>query len=604
MAVFTQSFTSFGYDAYCFSTSYVKQKHDLYTWNYSEWPDGEPIFGGLDLPGRYSGYYPNGYNQTGFWNENLNFNLDFSGKASRPRRFGATHQGAYHNFGLVGCPWADAIRNQDYDNIPPEYIPLIQNIGFWNYGLPTGILISPRHALLCGHCYGGQSWTFVFTLKNNQVIEVIGDRVKRSDGNELILGDTSTFRLREDLSQYVNAGLLTYYNDYVDLEDQQNFDDYNQTYSTSLLEKEDAPISWVIDGGDRVYRQASFFIANSDIYDQIYYDWSSVPLPKKYHPNEVGNVQVFVGDSGSPTFVYDKNSQKVIFVTNQYGGGSNHVYENAFLSSNRSNLEAELNSFGYFLNPLRISDLSLAKVKELQPYSVQETIESSIITINTSTPINNYSHIGFLPGNSLQSSELNEIQERFYLDQTLYNSFLFNWLIFSDNDSLITGKTDDKYLYSASCLPINPNLVEASYESNSLTIVVNPGWYKVNSPVTNNMSVWLYLTQGKSATVDSPSTGIYTICLDLEHEEILCSNNIEDEGYEFNSNVGGYIEPWVPGSNRLKLSLKDLIVKLPNQQRPEDLPLVKIRTGIDNIANGRFLVQYMNNYKIDDINIL
>jgi len=218
--------------------------------------------------------------------------------------------------------------------------------------------------------------------------------------------------------------------------------------------------------------------------------------------------------------------------------------------------------------------------------------------------INNYSHIGFLPGNSLQSSEINEIQERFYLDQTLQNNFLYNWLIFSDNYQTITGLSGDAYLGSNKCLPINPNLIESYYDNGNVIINLKVGWYKINSEITSNMSIWCYLDEVKTLSVPfTANAGLYTVVLDISLEEILCSSIEEDEGYAFNSNVGGFIEPWIQGSNRFKLKINDLILRYPSEQNLYDAVIAKIRTGIDGIEIGRFLVQYNNNYKINDINI-
>lgn len=218
--------------------------------------------------------------------------------------------------------------------------------------------------------------------------------------------------------------------------------------------------------------------------------------------------------------------------------------------------------------------------------------------------INNYSHIGFLPGNSLQSSELNELQERFYLDQTLQNNFLFNWLIFTENNFTITGLQSDTYNgpYSGNIIPLNPNLIETFYSLNNITIRLNSGWYKINHNITSNMAVWVYLDGVKEISVPmSISGGLYYVGMNIELSEILCTSTEEDEGYFFNSNVGGYIEPWIPGSNRFKILIGDLKLIFPNEQTSQDLTILKIRTGTGEIASGRFLIQYINNYKINDI---
>ena len=220
--------------------------------------------------------------------------------------------------------------------------------------------------------------------------------------------------------------------------------------------------------------------------------------------------------------------------------------------------------------------------------------------------VNNYTHIGFLPGNSLQSSELNELQERFYLNQTLDNNLMSNWLIFSDNYSFITGSTFDNYtgIPSTGIIPVNPNLVDSYTDSSSVIIRMNPGWYRVNNYNTNNISLWAYLDEQKITSLALNSLdATYTVRITISLEEILCSSLEDDEGYSFNSNTGGFVEPWIQGSNRFKLTITEMEVLQPIQQNVTDIVLCKIRKGVSNVSSSNFLVQYINNYKINDINI-
>jgi hypothetical protein len=220
--------------------------------------------------------------------------------------------------------------------------------------------------------------------------------------------------------------------------------------------------------------------------------------------------------------------------------------------------------------------------------------------------VNNYTHIGFLPGNSLQSSELNELQERFYLNQTLDNNLISNWLIFTDDYSNITGSTFDNYLGipSSGILPLNPNLVEINESSSDLVIKINPGWYRINDFKTSNISLWTYLEEETTLTLSiNTSDDLYTVKVDISIEEVLSSSIEEEEGYQFNSNTGGFIEPWIQGSNRLKLIISKIELVLPIEQSNGDILLCKIKKGIDNVPSNNFLIQYPNNYKINVINI-
>lgn len=220
--------------------------------------------------------------------------------------------------------------------------------------------------------------------------------------------------------------------------------------------------------------------------------------------------------------------------------------------------------------------------------------------------INNYSHIGFLPGNSLQTSELNEIQERFYLDQTL-NSFLIgNWLIYSSDYSYVTGSTMDTYdgLSVNGIIPSNPNQIEIYYDNENIIVNMNSGWYRINHTLTNNISMWVFLDNQITNTLSlTTEDGLYLIFVNINFEEIECSSDENDEGYSLNSNSGGFIEPWIPGSNRFKLSISDFKILKPFEQEFNDIPIAKIRKGIDSVPSDTFLIQYTNNFKINEINI-
>jgi hypothetical protein len=93
------------------------------------------------------------------------------------------------------------------------------------------------------------------------------------------------------------------------------------------------------------------------------------------------------------------------------------------------------------------------------------------------------------------------------------------------------------------------------------------------------------------------------LSIELDYTEILCTDDENNEGYFFNSNVGGYIEPWIRGSNRFKLNITQFKIIEPANQQQSDLTIGQIRTNIDGIPSGRFLIQYNNNYKINDITI-
>jgi len=101
--------------------------------------------------------------------------------------------------------------------------------------------------------------------------------------------------------------------------------------------------------------------------------------------------------------------------------------------------------------------------------------------------IKNYYAVAFKPGYPLQASELNEIQEIFYVQQTLTQTMISNWMsagvILGVNQ--VTGPGWD------GCTPINPNLITYIASTNTLTFGV--GWYLIKKTnVNGGIGVWVY----------------------------------------------------------------------------------------------------------------
>ena len=93
----------------------------------------------------------------------------------------------------------------------------------------------------------------------------------------------------------------------------------------------------------------------------------------------------------------------------------------------------------------------------------------SDLTANSATPYN-YPLIAFTPGYALQASELNEIQETFYLQQSLTQGMFANWPLTGE-----VGKVGAtlKYPMWNGAVPYNSNAV--TFTSGLVTIKV--GWY-------------------------------------------------------------------------------------------------------------------------------
>jgi len=101
--------------------------------------------------------------------------------------------------------------------------------------------------------------------------------------------------------------------------------------------------------------------------------------------------------------------------------------------------------------------------------------------------IKNYYAVAFKPGYPLQASELNEMQEIFYVQQSLTQAMMSTWLsqevLNSAGGAPVTGPGWE------GCTPLDPTLI--THISGVLTCKI--GWYLVKSSTINGgLGVWVY----------------------------------------------------------------------------------------------------------------
>lgn len=199
----------------------------------------------------------------------------------------------------------------------------------------------------------------------------------------------------------------------------------------------------------------------------------------------------------------------------------------------------------------------------------------SDLTANSATPYN-YPLIAFTPGYALQASELNEIQETFYLQQSLTQGMFANWPL--------TGEVGEvggtlKYPMWNGAVPYDPSAVTYS----NSTITVNPGWYLVT--VGNGLKYWLYNQNVLTAVA---TTG-EQIGFSLSFDFIPCSESETAEGYVFTDNSAGYNNGNSCGAHRYKVTISNSLDIGANPSRPI-AELVTVGTTT--------VCQYLNNLKI------
>jgi len=210
--------------------------------------------------------------------------VDFSGVSLRPRGF-----------------------TQVFD--PSQYYNIvfdINSINFWHTSNPCAVLISPKHAIICQHYRG----TF-----------------PRENEFYTFLGKSGTRHSR----QVVNVTHFSQQIDHSILEFQSDFPVDDVRIYDVIADVSDIPVGrdmWVHDSQSRTYKR-SMGVANYDSSGGVS-SYSSYPISSTAGLNEgpslISNPSVttdpviWVGDSGSPTFVLTPEGN-TIFVGLRFGGG-------------------------------------------------------------------------------------------------------------------------------------------------------------------------------------------------------------------------------------------------------------------------------------------
>ena len=155
----------------------------------------------------------------------------------------------------------------------------------------------------------------------------------------------------------------------------------------------------------------------------------------------------------------------------------------------------------------------------------------------------NYPLIAFTPGYALQAAELNEVQENFYIQQTLTQDLFKNWPLNGNSDG------DLKFPIWDGAVPLNPNQVILS----GSTLNIGLGWYLIGgSNFFGGIKFWVY---NRVLNLTTSITNNNTIGLTIASEFIPCSSSEADEGYLFNDNSAGFYNQNSCGAHRYKLTI-------------------------------------------------
>lgn len=219
------------------------------------------------------------------------------------------------------------------------------------------------------------------------------------------------------------------------------------------------------------------------------------------------------------------------------------------------------------------------------PYSSREWSNS----VDSETK-KNYNLIGFKPGEKLQASELNELQEIFYVQQTLSMNMIHHWFEEVNNNSMISGpawngttplypflNSDGETLlgYTLSTSPLG------------ITLTLGEGWYLVTQP--SGIKTWSYLSDSLSKHYGFTGGYQYYGGISFVNEIVDCT-----EDTTLTDNSSGLWNESVCGADRYKTTISS--IEFAPVTGFNDSTLNKIVKF--SMINGNFAFYYINGVTI------
>lgn len=178
----------------------------------------------------------------------------------------------------------------------------------------------------------------------------------------------------------------------------------------------------------------------------------------------------------------------------------------------------------------------------------------------------NYYAVAFKPGFPLQAAELNELQEIFYVQQTLTHEMFANWGV---KEYLEQSGSPMAATPWNGATPLNPGLIETDSDTTVINVTCKAGWYLVKQTQTDSLggvnggiSVWVYnptdqvILSGYDKNSSSSVDGDYGIVVKLTTincGKISPAGENEDLSLKDSSNINSINGPC--GAARLKINV-------------------------------------------------
>jgi hypothetical protein len=212
----------------------------------------------------------------------------------------------------------------------------------------------------------------------------------------------------------------------------------------------------------------------------------------------------------------------------------------------------------------------------------------------------NYYAVAFKPGFPLQAAELNEMQEIFYMQQTLTQTMFANWGIKQFTEQAGVEMTATPW---NGCTPLSADLVTTNTGTTSISVTFNPGWYLVKDINFNGgFGVWVYISTSTTplsgfGPTTSGLAGEYGII--VKSVVVNCTKNSpagtnEDRTLQDSSNINVINGPC--GAARMKLEVVGFGKSGSEQTGESFLPIITA-TSTGNVAS----VSFNNGYIIKQV---
>ena len=397
--------------------NYNKIDHDIYTFANEDTMVlcSRPTNVNEVPPGTRTHATVTGWNGAGLWNNNIdNAGIpDWSGLSARSR---GSNLYATPTYNLRWSLW-DEFNGGSSD-------PKFSDITNWNNGIPVYIIISKKHFIACAHFTGtNTTQSFDILNKNGLMYSIAGQLISKE-------GDTNLYRITS-----ING------TDETEITPDYKIKIYEILNITNVYPSQN---NWE---GLRIWHQLNngMFVTTTLFNGQIAYNNARQGDPTTGLPILSSTHTIWTGDSGSPILATYNGETYLIGMSD--GGHPDYSHPSVFPW-----LQFNLLADGIIKTLVdQVISNTAPSPMSIGPYNSRFNLDINFD--NTQFTYINMAYHGFYGGTSLQSQELNEIQENFQNQLSLANTMLSTYLQYTEN---INTSSMIDYMNNPTLIPVNP----------------------------------------------------------------------------------------------------------------------------------------------------